>query len=257
MATQYEHAPKAVQALVELALRKYHPELDAEAVSVDTIIVRRVVDDEDVHALKRAGYGIDAKISATSLADRARGIADAKLMIDGCEWNKATDRQRLALIDHELEHLILVPGLHGIKRDDLGRPLLKCKPHDWELTGFQNVAGRHGEHSHEAMQFAAFRDEHGQLNFFGPSALQVAEGKDGNALAALADSVRKVLKPGKGIDSVTMTVTTPGRESVTVSSDDLKDLSNACAARHHARCSYEKCQCACGHPDREGEKVNG
>lgn len=163
-------------------------------------------------------------------------------MIDGYEWNKASDRQRLALIDHELEHLALIenkptkkePNLTGFKRDDLGRPKLKTRPHDWELAGFQTIALRHGENSHEARQFAAFRDEFGQLNMFGPNVLQIAE-KAGNG------------KRPKAID---------GSKSVVANKPSSKtlDLSNACARRHHPECRYDKCVCAC---HQKGDSVNG
>lgn len=177
MSTTYERAPKAIEAMVSAALEKYHPDLHQDGVTIDTIIVRRIdKDEQDCHGLFRAGYPIDAKIGVTSLQDRARGIADAKLTIDGYEWNRATDRQRAALIDHELEHLVLVPlkptkkepDLCGNRRDDLNRPCLRVRPHDWMLAGFKTVAERHGPHSHEALQFANFRAEYAQLNFFGP-----------------------------------------------------------------------------------------
>jgi hypothetical protein len=151
MPTSYQKAPNAIHAMVEKAMEQYHPELVAAHVTIDTVIVDRFdKDEQSIRALKRSGYPIDAKIGVTSLQDRARGIADAKLMIDGLEWNKATDRQRVALIDHELEHLDLIPlkptkkepNRSGPKYDDLGRPCLRIRPHDWQLAGFKDVAER-------------------------------------------------------------------------------------------------------------------
>ncbi len=241
MSTTFERAPKAIEALVQKAMELYQPALLKERVTIDAIIVRKTKgtedETEDVHALKRSGYPIDAKIGVTSLQDRARGIADAKLMIDGFEWNKATDRQRLALIDHELEHLVLVeheptekdPAIYFLK-DDLGRPKLKVRPHDWELAGFQTVAIRHAEHSHEAMQFAAFRADYAQLNLFGPpDLLAIADGK----------------KPKKKA-----TAKLPANFGVE------PDISRACARRHHTDCKYAGCQCDCKHPDRKGAEAN-
>lgn len=201
--TTYERANKAIEAMIQHALEKYQPQLLKEGVTVDCTIARRIVNDEDVHAMKRAGYPIDAKIGVTSLQDRARGIADAKLTIDGLEWNIATDRQRLALIDHELEHLVLVEikptkknrFMTGFKRDDLNRPMLKVKPHDWMLAGFKTVTERHGAHSHEAMQFAAFRDQYGQLNMFGPDVLQIAAA-NGDKPAKKSKKAKKARRKG-------------------------------------------------------------
>lgn len=183
MGTTYERAGKGIEAMVQRAVETYHPELQKEGVSIDVTVARRESKKEgDCHALKRNGYLIDAKIQITSLQDRSRGIADAKLTIDAFEWDRSTDRRRVALIDHELEHLDLVPirptkknaFATGNKRDDLGRPCLRSRPHDWELTGFKDVAERHGEHSHEAIQFVNFRAEYAQLNLFAPGVLAIA-----------------------------------------------------------------------------------
>lgn len=260
MSTTYERAPKAIEAMVQHALEKYHPELHKQGVTVDVMIARAYDKDEcEAHALKMRGYPIDAKTQITSLQDRARGIADAKLVIDAFNWNVMSDRRKSALIDHELEHLDLVAikptkknGFEeGWKRDDLGRPKLKSRPHDWELVGFKDVVERHGENSHEAAQFAAFRDEYGQLNMFGPNVLQIAENgkKAKSPTKAVEDALRKVLKPGKGIDKVTISA-----GGVSVSSDDVTDLSRACARRHHKECTYKDCQCDCGHPGRKEQK---
>ena len=219
MAITYTQAPASIVALLQSTLEKYHPELHKVGLTVGCLIALRVHDDEDVHALMRSGYPIDAKIGITSLVDRARGLPDAKLLIDGLEWNKASDRQRIALLDHELEHLILPqqkpskkePHRSGPKYDDLSRPVLKMKPHDWMLAGFKDVAERHQQHSHEIRQFQAWRDEYGQLNMFGPDVVGMA--------------------------------TAP--KQVTAASASELDLSTACARRHHKQCSYAPCQCSC------------
>lgn len=247
MGTTYERANKAIEAMVQHALEKYHHDLHKEGVTVDCTIVRKVADEMDVHAMKRSGYPIDAKVGVTSLQDRARGIADAKLMVDGYEWNKATDRQRLALIDHELEHLDLAPvkptkkepNLTGNKRDDLGRPVLKVRPHDWQLAGFKTVAERHGEHSHEAMQFRAFRTEYAQLNFFGPpDVLAIANGNGKPTKPAKSSSKSFHEKVGDMLHEKGVKF----EEHVSIKEPDL---SRACAGRHHKNCKYSGCQCDC------------
>jgi len=184
MGTTYERAPKAIEALVGTALEQFHPKLHKVGVTIDCSVARRESKKEGYcHALKRNGYLIDAKIQITSLQDRARGIADAKLMIDAYEWDRMNDRRKLALVDHELEHLDLVPirptkkngFATGNRHDDLGRPSLRSRPHDWELTGFADVTQRHKQFSHEAAQFVEFQAHYSQLEFFGPNVLQIAE----------------------------------------------------------------------------------
>ena len=186
MPISFERAPKAIEALAQHTLQKYHPECDTEGVTLDVLIARAQDKDEcDCHALKKSGYPISAKTQITSLADRARGIADAKLVIDAYDWDRLSDTQKAALLDHELEHLEVARTKptekngfdNSVKRDDLNRPKLKMRPHTWEIAGFASVAERHGQNSHEAMQFSAFRDAYGQLNMFGPNVLQIAESK--------------------------------------------------------------------------------
>ena len=222
MPTTYERAPKAIEALVQHALEKYHPELHKMGVTIDVMLARGQDKDEfDCHTMKSRGYPIYAKTQITALADRARGIGDAKLTIDAYDWDKFSDRQKAALLDHELEHLDLAltkpTKKNGYddspKRDDLGRPKLKMRPHTWELVGFKDVAERHGDQSFEAKQFSAFRDQFGQLNMFGPSVLQIAE-KSVNGTAKKVPASQK---------------------------------SKACRNRHHAACKSDGCLCDCGH----------
>jgi hypothetical protein len=238
MATTYERAPSAIQAMVERAIEQYHPELAKVRLTVDTVIVTRLdKDEQSVHALSKNGYPTDAKISVTSLVDRARGLADAKLMIDGLEWNAANDRQRAALIDHELEHLDTIelkptkkePDRCGPKYDDLGRPCLKIRPHDWELAGFKDVAERHGHHSPEARQFSHFRMAYAQLNLFpGNEVLAIAEGKKSGVESISVNGVKLDATTIRNVDKIL-----------------ARDKSKACRNRHHASCRADGCKCRC------------
>lgn len=262
MSTTYREAGDLIKALADKVMQQSHPELVKDHVTISTIIASRESEEEgDMVALRLHGLPVAAKTSITSLADRARGIADAKLMIDNYAWSRLSDARKLALLDHELEHLALrtikpTKKNHyasGTKFDDLGRPCLKIRPHDWEITGFQAVAERHGDSSIEAMQFAAFRDEHGQLNMFGPSVLQIAEkASNGNELPPFSKALKKQLDNadlGSGVKI------SDGEGNVL--HDSTIDLSTACAGRHHSRCKYEKCQCDCGHPNRKEAEANG
>jgi Putative phage metallopeptidase len=107
--TTYERCPTAISAMIERALQAYHPDLKKEGVTIDCLVIRRESKKEGpVQALKQNGYPLLAKTQVTSLADRARGVADAKLVIDAYGWERISDKRRVALVDHELEHLALV-----------------------------------------------------------------------------------------------------------------------------------------------------
>ncbi len=247
MSMTYREAGDLIKALVDKVTQQSHPELAREHVTISTVIASRDTKKLGAcQALKDRGLPIAAKTSITSLADRARNLPDAKLLIDDFAWQRLSSQRREALIDHELEHLDVLTirptkrngFASGTKYDDLGRPCLKLRPHDWELTGFQSVAERHAEASIEAMQFAAFRDEYGQLNMFGPSVLQIAEkGQHDEDMPPFSKALQKQLagaKLGPGVK------VTDGEGHVL---HDTPLLSRACAARHHAQCKVKDCSC--------------
>ena len=167
MAITYEPVPDEVRESVYRVMRECHTELTNAEVTVHGLFARDYdkETDEPIQAVKRAGYPAVAKISVTSLADRARGIADAKLVIDAFSWERRGEAQRLALIDHELEHLVLrVDDETGeVKRDDLGRPKLGTRRHDFELGFFAAVVERRGRAAIEASEAVAFVETHGHL----------------------------------------------------------------------------------------------
>jgi hypothetical protein len=271
MATTYREADDVIRALVSKVMQQSHPELVKERVTIATTIASRESEEGDMVALRDRGLPAAAKMAVTSLQDRARGLADAKLLIDNYAWTRLSSQSKLALLDHELQHLMLVEikptkkngWATGPKHDDLGRPCFKIRPHDWSLTGFQAVAERHAEHSIEARQFAAFRDEYGQLNFFVPSVLQIASGAK-EAKKSHAFEITHRIKEG-GLRPFSEALKTaiarnPGAlegakvtdQRGNVLHNATIDLSNACARRHHKNCKYDKCQCDCEHPNRKG-----
>lgn len=52
-----------------------------------------------------------------------------------------------------------------MKRDDLGRPVLKIRLHDQQHGWFDEIARRHGDASIEVQQAKAFADSSGQTYF--------------------------------------------------------------------------------------------
>lgn len=118
-------------------------------------------------ALKKNGVralGLTRKIP---LKDRALNRGDAEIALDGDWWSDAGDEEKKALLDHELHHLIVKVDERGIVTDDLGRPLLKLRPHDYDFGFFAVIAARHGSHSQEQKQAKLLMDNHGQYFFPG------------------------------------------------------------------------------------------
>lgn len=161
MGITYEGAGPELNKMVKKIAGDYHKSLGN--ITIATVICRRTDRHEnEKNAIMTRGQEILAKIAITGLDDRVRGMADAKLTINGFTWDKLNDNQRLALLDHELQHLKAGEGA-----DDLGRPSLKMRPHDWEVTGFADVVKRHGESSVESLQISRARLEYwSQLELF-------------------------------------------------------------------------------------------
>jgi hypothetical protein len=164
MAKCYEICGADVDKMVLTSMKKQHREIAEEGVTVQCIFV---FDGSKHSCLSLHGYPAAAVVRRTSLKDRAKGMADAEIVIDKVWWDAASTDQQEALIDHELEHLELaLDANNAVKEDDLGRPKLKLKPHDWQLGGFASIVKRHGSAACEFQMAKAFKDEFGQLLMF-------------------------------------------------------------------------------------------
>src|SRR6185437_13224275 len=210
MATGYDKVPIEVTEMVAEMMHEHHPELEAAGVTVQTLFAFKYDDETGAPepAMKTRGQTVLAKISITNLQDRVRGIADAKLVIDRAfGWERISNGRRQALIDHELTHLNLTTDADGMtKLDDCRRPKLHMRHHDWELTGFAEVCERHGEAAVEVHEILRWQEEYGQYAMFPLK-----------GTTEVRDALEKVLRPGNGIDRVTIS-----SGGMSVSSDDLK-----------------------------------
>lgn len=110
------------------------------------------------NALTKGGVralGITRKIS---LKDRAKGMGDCEITLDADHWTEVADEgQQRAILDHELYHIVV-----SADNDDLGRPKIKLRKHDFEFGWFANIAIRHGVASCERIQAKRILDAAGQ-----------------------------------------------------------------------------------------------
>lgn len=148
----------------------HKPLLDAR-VTVDYVFAFADIDEKTNapvgNALSKNGtkaLGICRKIA---LKDRALGRKDAEIAIDGDWWKDAVDEERRALLDHELHHIAVKIDKRGLVRDDLGRPVIQLRQHDYEFGWFKVVAARHGNSSMERLQAAEIMCDAGQ--YFWPA----------------------------------------------------------------------------------------
>ncbi len=141
----------------------HQPLLDAK-VKIDYVFAHP--SKEGGVALKYGGVqalGIARKLS---LKDRAMGRGDCEVSLDGNWWKDASEKERAALLDHELHHFSIALGEKGLERDDLGRPKIFIRKHDFDFGWFKIIADRHGAASIERMQARKIFSDAGQ--FFWP-----------------------------------------------------------------------------------------
>lgn len=181
--------------------------------------------------LKLHGVRCAATIKANSYADRVQGKPDVTVTIDKAAWDGFSQGQRVALLDHELEHLApkLVEGVPTV--DDIGRPIFTLRGHDWELSGFASVTQRHGRAAIEVksmVNFISGSDGQMIMEFAGMKLLPASDNpvsdeelnrkkieeaaSDPQFLKAVRD-----LCPAEGEGSITVTVGTS--EPVTLTSE--------------------------------------
>ena len=163
----YSLAPDADTAITNIQT-EYHLNLDG--VTVTALFVFDLDATEPI--LKHQGYPAAAVVRITPVRDRALGIADATVVIDRSTWLTLSQRQRDALVDHELTHLnrVLDEDTQLPLCDAVDRPKLAMRRHDLQIGIFTEILERHGEASYEAKMAKAMLDIAGQmqLNFAKP-----------------------------------------------------------------------------------------
>jgi hypothetical protein len=163
----YSPAPD-VETCIANIQEEHHPDLDG--VSVSALFV---FDTEATEAvLKHQGYPAAAVVRITPVRERALHQADASIVVDRATWLTMSQRQRNALIDHELTHLARAADKETGQPlfDVLDRPKLKMRRHDHQFGWFDEIAQRHRDASPEVRQAHRLMESSGQLYFeFGPS----------------------------------------------------------------------------------------
>lgn len=169
MGKVYTVCDEDVKKLVKQLAKKYYPDMIEGEVSVECIYADAGYDDQEKPkpAVKLHGVPCAAVIKKTNVEQRTQGMSDTTIVIDQHVWEKLSEPERLALIDHELYHIDVQRDEGGeVKTDEAGRPVIKLKPHDWELAGFLAIAERHKDAALEVQAMIQFeQSDDGQLVF--------------------------------------------------------------------------------------------
>jgi hypothetical protein len=117
-------------------------------------------------AIRVHGWTALALTRVVNLRHRVEGLGDVEIVVDGDVWPTLTERERLALLDHELTHVVVVEKDGEVQLDKAGRPKIKLRLHDRQFGWFDDVAQRNGIASQEVQQARRFAEDAGQLYLF-------------------------------------------------------------------------------------------
>ncbi len=133
-------------------IEQYHPMIHKLSTPLRVGILFVTVDDTTrQNALTLHGRTCAAFIAVVDVKLRATGSPDVLLQVDGNKWLDLDESEKIALLDHEAEHIAFPKakqspdgGWHP-ELDSLDRPKVGMKLHDWEFGGFTSIVERHGE----------------------------------------------------------------------------------------------------------------
>lgn len=157
MSKRYEKQGEdsAIQVYLRDVRATYHERLSEVTFDVLTVCEYDEESGEELRCLTLHGYPAAATVKIMSHERRAQGSADVLLTIDAIAWHELSAAERVALLDHELTHVLILEKDGAVVRDDLRRPKLKLRLHDVEIGGFLEVMDRHREAALEVMAVRA------------------------------------------------------------------------------------------------------
>jgi len=157
MAKTFRKSNSDMRDLVNQVMKLYHKELIEFEIEIDLI---DAYDSGGGAAVVHHGLPAFAVVRSIPLKDRVMGRGDVEITFDALRVSRMSERQKKALIDHELTHLEFKLNKDGEKTvDDIGRYLFKMKPHDREFGWFESVAMRWGKDSVESAQAREMVDD--------------------------------------------------------------------------------------------------
>jgi hypothetical protein len=149
MPTTFEYCGQDVVDVIDGLAFGRHQRLADNKVTIKALFAVN----PDGDALKHHGWPSAAVIKINSLKDRVEGKTDCTLTIDKEWWDGHDEQEHLALIDHELTHLefrTVSKKDQRVKLDDVGRPVMRIRQHDFQVGGFDEIVGRYGMAAEEA-----------------------------------------------------------------------------------------------------------
>lgn len=163
----YTDPPAVILRQLDAVLNRWHADLVEAGVSYLIQLAHAARDKNDEPrgpALKWGGSPAAAKVGIINIKDRQAKLADVRVFLDADRWDEFTSDEQEAILHHELMHVeicrtkpkkvkkkgvVTMEGGGEIISDDLGRPKLKLRPHDFLMGGFFKVMEHCGDAAQE------------------------------------------------------------------------------------------------------------
>ena len=161
----YEKADSSAVSLMEKVAKEHHKSLTEVEARVGLVVVYQEDENSTKPAISKNGAKCAASVKVVNLRDRLTKGYDAEILLDGECWEGCTNERKIAILDHELEHLVPVfdNKTGKPKLDSLERPKLRTRNDDIQFWGFSKIAARHGKNSQEHRCFMEMLKSHGKI----------------------------------------------------------------------------------------------
>lgn len=144
----YENAPDAINHSIDHVLQTWHPDLKEAGLRVAALFVYKLDTETGtlLPCLRLHGAPAAATIRRLSDREKANREFDVEITIDKAQWESFQPPSRLALLDHELTHVVLKkhPKTGILLKTEEGHVIVRLQQDDFTLTGFTGIVARHG-----------------------------------------------------------------------------------------------------------------
>lgn len=168
MAATFDRATDETVDILNRTVERFHKELNDYSVRIGLIMAfgpRDEAGNLKRTAIQRNGVPCAGQVRIVGLKDRLLKQLDVEVLLDGDYWETIDEPKKIAIIDHELEHIVPVldKKTNKIKLDDLERPKLKLKRDDINWWGIAKIAERHGIDSQEVLGYQQLTNKYGNI----------------------------------------------------------------------------------------------
>ena len=168
----YSKADQSIRDLMNRVMSEHFSVLWGLEPGLD-IDIKMGRDPKTLIGCKCHGHPCVAKIKVVKAEERATwnrsddqpSFPDLRLFIDHYRWEDFSERERQAVLFHELNHIVPVRDKKSgqLKFDEYGRIKIKLRCDDWILTGFAATIEVFGEDAIEYQALASIRKKLSQM----------------------------------------------------------------------------------------------